>query len=272
MITGDFHVHTAFSTDSDVPVREMLEAAVAKGLQTVCITDHLDADYPEEYEETGEKSFWFDIDKYFDELGSLREEYAGKLQLRIGAELGLQTHLGAFYQELTEKYPFDFVLGSIHLVERKDPYYRELTKTYTDEEMYQKAFDETLRNVELPGAFDVLGHIDYIVRYGACQAEAYSYERFKSVLDEILKRIIAAGKGIELNTAGWKYGLDFCHPHPEVLKRYRELGGEIITVGSDGHCPEHMAYDFKRAEEVLKACGFTYYTQFENRKPKFLKL
>lgn len=269
MITGDFHMHTLFSSDSKADVRSMLDSAIEKGMERVCITDHWEEDYPKEYEET---EFHFDKTGYVKELERLREEYAGKLDVRIGVEIGMQPHLGSFYKKEISRYPYDFVIGSVHLVERKDPYFNEWWKEYEDEQMYRKAFDETIRNLEQFEDFDVLGHIDYIVRYGRRQAEAYSYERFHEILDEILKKVIVSGKGIELNTAGWKYGLDFCHPHPDVLKRYKELGGEIITVGSDAHKPEHVAYDFKKAAEVLQSCGFTYYTQFKDRKPEFLKI
>lgn len=262
-------MHTAFSDDSDTDVRVMLDSAVEKGLKTVCITDHWDADYPKKYGGTGS---CFDGEIYIRELEKIRGEYGSRLDVRIGIEIGLQPHLGAFYKEMADQYPFDFVIGSVHLVGGIDPYYSEWWEEYEDTQMYQKAFDETLCSLEQVEDFDVLGHIDYIVRYGKRQAESYSYERFQESLDNILKKIIASGKGIELNTAGWKYGLGFCHPHPDVLQRYRELGGEIITIGSDAHKPEHIAYDFKRSEEVLKLCGFTYYTQFRNRKPEFLKI
>ena len=164
------------------------------------------------------------------------------------------------------------MIGSLHVVDGKDPYYRDLFSDLTDRELYQKTFEEMYACLMAADAFDVLGHIDYIVRYGTYQAEEYSYEAFASCLDAILKRVIQMGKGIELNTAGLKYGLGFCHPHPEVLRRYRELGGEIITVGADGHRPEHVAYEFARGAEVLRECGFRYYTEFSGRKPVFQKL
>ena len=110
------------------------------------------------------------------------------------------------------------------------------------------------------------------MRYGTYKEIEYSQTEFSDIIDEILKRVIELGKGIELNTAGWKYGLPFCNPHPDVLKRYRELGGEIITIGADGHKPEHIAYDFGKVNDVLKACGFKYYTEFEERKPIFKQL
>ena len=87
-----------------------------------------------------------------------------------------------------------------------------------------------------------------------------------------MRYLIANGKGIEINTAGWKYGLPFAHPHQDVLKRYKELGGEIITVGSDAHRPEHVGYDFYKVGDLLKECGFKYYTEFKARKPIFRQL
>ena len=118
----------------------------------------------------------------------------------------------------------------------------------------------------------MLGHIDYVVRYGNKKQEEYSYEANKDIIDEILKHLILNGKGIELNTAGFKYGLGFCHPYPEIIKRYKELGGEIITIGSDGHKPEHIAYDFGKVKDILTACNFKYYTEFKERTPIFRKI
>lgn len=266
MITSDCHMHTAFSTDSSTPPEAMIEGALEKGLETVCITDHMDQDYPVKEE------FLFDVDTYFQIFRELQKKYAEKIEIRTGIELGLQPHLGTFCREITEKYPFDFVIGSVHVVEGKDPYYNDSFPGLSDTEIYRKAFQETTEILKNVDAFDVLGHIDYIVRYGKYQAKEYSYEAFAGDLDTILKQIMRMGKGIELNTAGLKYGLGFCHPHPDVLKRYRELGGEIITVGADGHKPEHIAYGFEKAGEILRECGFRYYTEFKERKPVFKKL
>lgn len=271
MITSDFHMHTAFSTDSDTPARAMVERAIEKGLSVICITDHWDEDYPF-CEELGEDAFLFDLDAYFRELHALQEEYAERIDVRIGIELGMQPHLGAAYRKMVRQHPFDFVIGSVHVVNGTDPYYGEIFAGQTDEEAYRETFRVTLENLKNIEDFDVLGHIDYVVRYGKHQAAEYSYQKFAPLLDEILKMVIQKGKGIELNTAGLKYGLGFAHPHPEVLKRYWELGGEIITIGADGHKPEHIAYDFAKAGDILKSCGFKYYTEFKGRKPIFKQL
>lgn len=125
--------------------------------------------------------------------------------------------------------------------------------------------ETTLENVRTSDCFQTLGHLDYVVRYGKSREKEYSYTDYADIIDEILKLLIEKEKGLEVNSAGLKYGLPFAHPHPDVLKRYRELGGEIITIGADAHKPEHIAYDFAKAEEILKSCGFKYYTEFLNK-------
>ena len=277
MIQADMHMHTWFSTDSEACPRDMADEAVRKGLKTICFTDHFDKDDLE----WGEEGI-FDVDAYFVEMQKLQEEYAGKLNIRIGIELGLRTYLKDYYEELTKKYPFDFVIGSVHNVPYKkdaegnilytDPAAEKLFTDRTDKEAYRLMMETTLENVRTSDCFQTLGHLDYVVRYGKSREKEYSYTDYADIIDEILKLLIEKEKGLEVNSAGLKYGLPFAHPHPDVLKRYRELGGEIITIGADAHKPEHIAYDFAKAEEILKSCGFKYYTEFFERKPVFKQL
>lgn len=277
MIQADMHMHTWFSTDSEACPHDMADEAVRKGLKTICFTDHFDKDDLE----WGEEGI-FDVDAYFVEMQKLQEEYAGKLNIRIGIELGLRTYLKDYYEELTKKYPFDFVIGSVHNVPYKkdaegnilytDPAAEKLFTDRTDKKAYRLMMETTLENVRTSDCFQTLGHLDYVVRYGKSREKEYSYTDYADIIDEILKLLIEKEKGLEVNSAGLKYGLPFAHPHPDVLKRYRELGGEIITIGADAHKPEHIAYDFAKAEEILKSCGFKYYTEFFEQKPVFKQL
>lgn len=262
---SDFHMHTNFSKDSECSPEEMILGSIKKGLKTICITDHLDLDF-------AEPGFEIDFDKYFPVLQELQERYSNQIDIRIGVEFGLQPHLVEDYARLTQSYPFDFVIGSQHIIDGQDPYYGKCFEGKEDRELYARAFELMLENVRVFKDFDVLGHMDYVVRYGKNQAQEYSYAQYADYLDEILKCLIENGKGLEMNTAGWKYGLEFAHPHPDVLKRYRQLGGEIITIGADGHRPEHIAYDFHKVFDILKVCGFKYYTEFCQRKPIFRQL
>lgn len=263
MITADFHTHTSFSTDSDEPMEAAVAAMIDMGLKTVCFTEHMDMDYP-----GGE--FLLDTAAYREKLMQLKEQYTGRLEILFGVELGLMDYLAPRLREYLEEWDFDFVIGSSHLVDGIDPYEPEYFGRYGDFNGILRYFESILANIKAFDNFDVYGHLDYVVRYSA--AKSYRPADYRELLDEILKTLISMGKGIELNTAGLKYGLGYAHPHPEILRRYRELGGEIITVGSDGHRAEHYAWDFNRAADILKSAGFEYYTVFRMRKPRMIRL
>lgn len=267
MIKADFHLHTDFSTDSDTPMERMIEQGIQLGLDILCFTDHIDLDY-----DSTNSKFIFDLEEYFKRISEYKEKYKKQISLRYGMEFGLQKHLGTALQEYGKKYPFDFIIGSSHLVRGKDPYYPEFFVSRSEEAAYREYFVSILENLEHISGFDIYGHLDYIVRYGPNKAQNYSYKKYSDVLDEILKQILAKNLGLEVNTGGYSNGLAFPNPHPDILKRYQELGGEIVTIGSDAHTPLSLAKHFHLAEEILKSCGFRYYTVFQERKPSFLPL
>lgn len=263
----DTHMHTSFSGDSDASPESMAEAAARLGLGGICITDHCDIDYPDQPD-----LFLLDFGAYDSGIRHLQKKYADRLPIQYGIELGLQPHLAQTHHEILEKYDFDFVIGSSHVVHGADPYYPSYYEGRTEQEAYLEYFNSILENVTAFDEFDVYGHIDYVVRYGPDRNENYSYEKYKEVIDEILKVLISRGKGIEINTGGFRYGLGHPNPTEDILKRYRELGGEIITIGADAHKPEDIAYDFSKVTGILKDCGFRYFTVFRERKPEFFRL
>lgn len=262
----DTHMHTHFSTDSEALPEDMIKASIARHLDGICFTDHMDIDYPEP------DSFVFDADKYFSEMLSLSHSYSDKIQVKIGIELGLQPHLATTHRALIKSHPYDFVIASSHLVDGMDPYYPEFFQKMGKKEGIIRYFQSILDNIDAYDDFDVYGHLDYIVRYAPDQAKDYSYREYADIIDSILSKLISMGKGIEVNMAGFKYGLGFPNPHTDILKRYRSLGGEILTLGADAHKPEHIAYDYHRLPSLLKECGFDYYTVFKNRQPEFIKI
>lgn len=263
----DYHLHSSFSGDSEALPEEMIQSAIQLGMNAFCFTDHYDLDFPDDTQ-----NFLFDIDTYFEELSALKEKYRSQLQIRIGVELGLQNHLQKECSAIAAAYPFDFIIGSSHVVNHKDPYYPEYFEGRREEDCYKEYFCSILDNLAVFEDFDVYGHLDYIVRYGPDKNKYYSYEKYKEILDEILRLCILKNIGLEINTGGLAYGLGHTNPHEDILRRYRELGGEIITVGSDAHVPERLAYEFTKARQILSDCGFQYYTVFQNRKPEFIKL
>ncbi len=270
-ILSDCHLHTHHSGDSEAPMEDMIRRGIELGLTTMCFTEHNDFGFPD-YPDLPSDAFLLNVDSYLYELLALREKYAGQIKLLFGLELGLQPEVFRENAILARSYEFDFIIGSSHLVNGKDPYYPDCFEGRTDEEVYRAYFEAELANVRKFSNFDVYGHLDYVVRYGASRDTEYSYDKYKDILDNILTTILEKEKGLELNTGGIKSGMKDFHPCMDVLKRYRELGGEVITVGSDAHDPSHIADYFDRAYDVLKECGFKYYTIFEKRVPEYVKL
>ena len=254
-ITADFHIHTAFSEDSEAPMREVIESGIAKGLTHMCFTEHMDLVFPTSDEFPTPGAFEVNTDSYLYELLKMRDEYEGKIKLLFGIELGIQTSCLKEIAAYAKSYDFDFIIASSHLVRGMDICWPSFYEGRSDEEAYREYFLTELENIKKFQNFDVYGHLDYVVRYGA-----------------MLEELIENEKGIEINTAGIRKGLSFAHPHIGILKRYKELGGEIITIGSDAHYAKDVAADFNAAEDMLKECGFKYYTVFENRIPEYKKL
>ncbi len=265
----DFHMHTEFSGDSETPVRAQVERAIELGMKEICITDH--HDYDSDFCET---DFNLDIPPYLESLAKIREEYRDRILVNIGIELGLQPHLKQYLDSLADQYGgvLDFIIGSCHFADRLDPFADNFWAGRTEAEAFRRFLTVSLENAATMDCYDVFGHLDYVVRYAPHQNQQYSYGDFHELIDAILREIIGHGKGLECNTGGLKYGLGHPNPTEEVLVRYRELGGEILTVGSDAHKPEHLGFEFERCRELLKGCGFKYYTVFHGRKPVFLPL
>lgn len=263
---ADVHMHCGYSNDSESRPEDMVESAITKGLSVICFTDHYDKDNLD----WGDEAI-FDVESYFQKMKELQEEYRDQIDIRIGAEIGMQPYLAEYYQNFMAQHPFDFVIGSVHSVLEHDVAL-DFFQKHSDPKGYKIYFEEMLQDVQKIKSYDVLGHLDYIVRYSNQGSKGFDLNDYMDIIEEILKQVIAHGKGIEMNMSGLKYGLGAPHPQPEIIKQYRELGGEIITVGADGHIPEHIAYDYHLADDILKSCGFKYYTEFKGRKPVFVKI
>lgn len=270
-ILHDYHLHTSFSGDSDTPMTAMIKAAQDQGMKGICITEHFDYDFPIT-DRCPAGKFYLDFDAYQKRFHELHTQSTDKFDLCFGVEFGLQPHLAALHNKLADAYPFDFIIGSVHTCHAKDPYYEPFYEGRPEEEAYREYFSCILENLEAYDNFDTLGHLDYTVRYGPNKDTYYTYELYRDVLDPVLTKLVSMGKALECNTGAINYGLKDLNPSNAILKRYRELGGEYITIGSDAHVPEAIAKGFDRARQVLLDCGFTYYTTFHNRKPVMHRL
>ncbi|SDB29208.1 histidinol-phosphatase HisJ family protein [Butyrivibrio sp. INlla16] len=272
-LPADFHMHTHHSGDCDSPMEAVIEQAIRKKLPAICITEHMDMDYPDVPDGITDQ-FVVDTDAYYKEYTSIKDYYADTIDIYFGIELGMQPQVVDANLEYAKKYPFDFIIGSNHVCHGKDPYFASFYEGRTEKEAFTDFFESTLENINLFDDFDVLGHLDYLVRYAPNLNKNYTYKDYSDVIDEILKTLIAKGKGLDVNTKSLYTEPTLGDPNPsrEVLARYKELGGEIITFGSDAHKPENVGLGFETAVEIAKACGFRYYTLFAKRKGTFIKL
>lgn len=265
----DYHIHSCFSSDSDADLSSIIERAIALELTKICITDHHDIDFV--VHEEGDMDFQLDTSSYLKALKNIREAYKGKIDVRLGVELGLMNTIADKVTAFTAKYPeFDFIIGSSHLVHGMDPYYPEYYEGRTEKEALRDYFESILENVSLMDNYNVYGHLDYAVRYCPSGENAFAFDDHKDIFEAIFKIIIPKGKGIEINTGSLYKNMSYAHPHMDILKLYRDMGGEIITVGSDAHDPKYLCYGFETyVRDVLTSLGYKYFCTFKEQKPEF---
>ncbi|MGL4484056.1 MAG: histidinol-phosphatase HisJ family protein [Anaerovoracaceae bacterium] len=255
----DYHSHTYFSGDSPTPMSQMIEAAIKKGVTEYAITDHYDPDYPD-----NSGFFELDFENYQRELLAAQKKYADKIKIVKGIEIGIQTGLIADKcRWAVSDFPYDFVLGSFHCFDGVDTYMFDYD-TIGHERSLKNFYLYTLKGIKEFNDFDILGHINVIDRYiGAIP----NYSNAMEVIEEILKLIIEKQIGLEINTSSYKYGMgERTMPTRDILKLYKDLGGEILSIGSDAHLPKHIGDHFAEAYELARSCGFKYQASFNNRK------
>lgn len=273
-VLADYHIHCHHSGDSDAPMETQILSAISRGLRYLCFTDHYDPDFPYDLNtDVAPGTFELCRDRYRDEFLKMREKYSDQIDLRFGVELGLQSGLGEFLGDYVSSCPdYDFIIGSNHLCGGLDPYYPAFLENRTEEEALCLYLEESLENIRSFSDFDALGHLDYIVRYLPHRDDLYFYEAFRDRIDPILSLIIKLGIALEVNTAPLIKGMPYFNPLPDILARYREMGGELITIGSDAHVPERIAGCFDLTQQILKSLGFRYYAIYRGRKPQMLPL
>ena len=261
----DLHNHSEFSFDSTTPVEENILAAINKKLKYISITDHLDLITREDdYREI------IDIPGYFDKVKLLKDKYKNDINILFGVEVGIQPETAKLNDIITSKFEYDFIIGSIHSLKEEDIYLANLIERYKPKELYQLYFEEMLKAVTETNNFDSLGHIDYMDRYYSSPEDVVPITEYKDLVMEILRTIIKKGKGFEINTAGIRAGLSYMHPQTIVLDWYKDLGGDIITIGSDAHRKEDIGFGVFEACDLLESYGFNGIYVFEKREPKKL--
>lgn len=280
----DYHVHTEFSDDSNYPMEQVIKDAITKGFDELCFTDHVDYGIKKDWDEPGEMIYRkggagepdqmpvanVDYPVYYKTFQKMKELYQDNISLKFGLEFGMQAHTVEKYEKLFSRYPFDFIILSVHEIEDKEFWDQGFQNGMTQQEYNERYYEEMLYLVQNYHNYSVLGHMDLITRYD--KAGVYSFEQLKPILTKILKIVITDGKGIEVNTSSHRYGLKDLTPSRDILKLYKELGGKIITIGSDSHKPEHLGAFVDETKEELKALGFEQICTFDKMKPVYHNL
>ena len=273
----DYHTHTVFSDDSNYPMEECVKDAISLRIKEICFTDHVD--YGVKYdlkdlkpEEVEGKVLNVDFEKYFPEIERVKELYKGNISIKTGLEFGVQKQTIPQYEELFKKYPFDFIIMSVHEIDNKELWNHSFQDGKTEAEYYSLYFENIYYLVQNFHNYSVLGHLDLLKRYD--EKDGYNpFVENKEIITKILKYIIADGKGIELNTSTKKYHLDDLMPSRDILKLYLELGGEILTIGSDSHCKKDLTNShIEELKQELREIGFKKFCTFEKMQPTFHEL
>lgn len=272
-IIADYHMHTTISPDGRHTIEEMCEAAVENGLKEIALTDHFEIYTPDfrgsAYSPLGQFTISY-LEEYFRQFEQALEKFEGKLSLRSAVELGQPQINPAFSQEVLSRFSFDYVVGSMHKVDNID--FSERDYTIGHNKLLCEKNLEWLYEMADKGDFDCLGHADLIKRYAARQGHWVSLMDYPAELSEILKRLIERGKGMEINTSGFRQGMGEPIPCLAFLKLYRKLGGEILTVGSDAHCRQDIAADFEQARLIALEAGFRRIALYRNRRCSFYSI
>ena len=266
----DYHVHTSHSSDCPSSPRQMLDAAVEKGIKQICFTDHYDLDYVYD----GGLTLVTDLPPYVEDVRRLQQEYQGKIDLCLGIEAGIHTSALDRLADCLAGYPWDYVIGSMHILNPPHPNYHvaESWEGKTSRDVIREYLPQLIENIQLYPDFDCVGHITYFSKFSPLTENREMFYRYApDEFDELFRILAATGRGIEINTSTKdRYG--YTLPEFECIKRYRELGGEIITIGSDAHFPEYLGNNFNYCLDMCRRAGFEYVATFKNRKPVFHKL
>lgn len=269
---ADYHIHSEYSDDSIQPIEDIIIQAIQLKIEEICITDHVDFGVRPDWGDEGIKYVNgkaivnVDYPRYSQEIDSLKEKYKGQIILKKGLEFGIQMHTRDRFTKLFHAYDFDFIILSVHQVDNQEFWTNDFQNGRTQAEYYTKYYQELYDLVCNYSHYSVLGHMDLITRYD--NKDGYpSFDNHKEIITKILKKVIETNKGIELNTSSIRYGLDDLTPCRDILKLYYELGGTILTIGSDSHCPDHLGKHIEELKEVLREIGYTHFHTFDKMNP-----
>ncbi len=261
----DSHVHSCHSHDGQSSLEDICSQALSRGVMGVCVTDHYECDIPSQQD---------GVLDTLRELPPLQERYRGRIRLTRGIELAQGHLLPQVADAILSQADFDFVLGSVHsvspgvdigLINFNDP---SVKVSEILEQYFQSCYE-----MAKWGRFDVMAHLGYPERYIWGQYRIpVNFAPYEDIIQATLKVLVETGKGLEVNSSGYRQGLGKTIPILGIIKRYYQLGGKIVTLGSDAHRAEDVAADFDVAMDILTGIGYQYFAFYRERQPVMLKL
>ncbi len=264
----DLHTHTDNSFDGHHSTMYLCETACMRGLRAIAFTDHLEMDgfFKGNFDRTA-------IQSYF-EVAKARSAFSGKLMVCVGAELGQAIYNKPVSEKLVEMMNYDFIIGAIHnLPEMQDFYYMDFNDKNIDYmDLLRQYFECELKLAEW-AKFDTLAHLTYPLRYIVGKyGKSVDMSRFSEIIDEILLTLIKNKTALEINTAGLRQPIGVTSPDEIIIRRYKELGGKLITIGSDAHYAEHLGAGIEQGYELALKCGFDKVAVYQSRTPTLIPI
>ncbi|MBE5744333.1 MAG: histidinol-phosphatase HisJ family protein [Clostridiales bacterium] len=263
------HCHSKYSPDAKSELEEIIETAISRGVKVLTITDHCNCKF------TPERNDFITICACVDEINALKERYSDKIKLLVGVEVAEEIFRWDDAKKIRNARNYDIILGSCHEYKKGDVFLRTASQEF--ETWSQKEIDEfvlfyynTILEMIKKTDIDVVCHLTLPLRYLKRRGVEFDNTRFDYLIKEIYSLMIEKKLALELNTSGAKSGLFL--PDEYYLRLYREMGGELITIGTDSHVADNVTQGFLEGVELLKSVGFTRYYYFENRKPIEVKI
>ena len=259
----DYHTHTEMSLYNKQTIDQLCETAVSKGIEELCITEHIDFN-PKDTCYGG-----FNWDKLVVNSLYAKEKYG--LTVKLGAEFDAQYIYQDKINFTIQQCDFDYIMGSCHYCHNKVLFnHPEFFEGKTQKQAYTEYFLEELDTIK-KGVYDGVSHFDLIKRTGGGVFGSYNPEDYKDIIAQCMEEIIKRDMTIELNSSGLRHTCKEIYPHPWILKLYKDLGGENVTYGSDGHSPAQDGYALEESYEILKSLGFKYLVTYNKRKKIYVE-
>lgn len=263
---GDYHVHTRFSLDSQALMTDQCEAAIAAGIGEIAFTEHVDHDSCDL-----ESMKQYDYAAYGDEIERCRQLFGDRLQILRAAEVDWNHSIASKVNDFLSRTAFDFIIGSVHNLDHRYVGFDTVESFGGPRAMYESYFDELLGLVRT-GFPCVVGHCDLPRRYHEIAPLDVDRSHFEGRYRELFREAARNGVGFELNTSGIRRGNGVTYPEPAIIKWFIEEGGQVITIGSDSHRPEHTGDSIRETEQALLDLGIDSRTSFVRGTPQRVAL